>query len=46
MTLVIMTIAGKAISMWTKRDTVLVIATLEAGEREVVSICVTNTNRA
>ena len=46
MTLIIMSIAGKAIPVWTKRDAVLIIPTLEAGERDVVSICMTNPNCA
>ena len=46
MALIIMTIAGKSIAVRTKWNTVLIIAALEAGEREVIPIGVTDPNRA
>lgn len=45
-TLIIMTIAGHAIAVRTKRNTVLIKAALQASEREVISIGVTDPNRA
>ena len=46
MALIIMTIAGKSIAVRTKWNTVVIIAALEAGEREVIPIGVTDPNRA
>jgi hypothetical protein len=36
--LIIVTIAGQAITMRTERDTVVIVATLEASERELIAI--------
>ena len=46
MTLIIMTMAGHAIAVRTKRNTVLIIAALEAGQREVISIGVADPDGA
>ena len=43
-TLIIMTIAGHAIAVRTERNTVLIIAALEASQREIISIRVSQAN--
>ena len=45
-TLIIMTIAGHAIAVRTERDTVLIIAALEASEGELIAIGVAEANGA
>lgn len=45
-TLIIMTIAAHAIAMRTERDPVLIIAALEASERELISIGVADADGA
>lgn len=46
MALIIMTIAGKSIAVRTERHAVLIIAALEAGERQVICLCMPYPNGA
>ena len=46
MTLVVMTVAGQAVAVWTKWDAVVVIAALETGQRMVIPIGMPQTNGA
>jgi hypothetical protein len=46
MTLVVMTVAGQAVAVWTKRDAVFVIAALETGQGLVIPFGMSQTNGA
>lgn len=46
MPLIIVSIAGKTIAMWTEWNSILVIAALQASVRIFIILCMTNTDRA
>jgi hypothetical protein len=46
MALVVMAIAGQVVAVWAKRGSVLVIATLQTGERVIIAFGVAQTNGA